>query len=357
MFDDELFRNLPVLLAQHFGAKSCLLAWHNKNGGADLLADSGYYQRSDLERYATEFAMHDPWLHASESPALQNKAINLEQLVPVPVYEQSFFYNEFIREMGDDNVRAMGIRTDSSFGIGIIALHRGKTQETFMDEEVRALDQDAKHLRRMLAIRSRFEAQGRQSATYEAVLDHMRDAAILVGEDRRVSFANLAAETLLKQGHVLIVKCGRICPAGRDGAARMQTAIEAACAPGAAVATAVLLERSDGRNAVMTVTPFKLPHGSRQALLLIHDDKVAAEELGPQLRQLFGLTQSEAAIAMRVGDGLTVIDIACERGVAAETIRSQMKTMMAKLGCHRQSEVVALIKAIPLLRSDVSDRI
>ena len=76
VFDDELFRNLPVLLAQHFGAKSCLLAWHNKNGGADLLADSGYYQRAVLERYATEFAMHDPWLHASESPALQNKAIN-----------------------------------------------------------------------------------------------------------------------------------------------------------------------------------------------------------------------------------------------------------------------------------------
>lgn len=354
VLDDEVFRALPVLLTQYYGAKSCLMAWHNKDGGADFLADSGYYRPADLERYATDFAIHDPWLHASESPSLQNKAINLEQLVPVPVYERSFYYNEFIRELGDDNVRAMGVRTDNHFGTGIIALHRGKTQESFMDDEVAALDLEAKDLRRMLAIRSRFEAQRRESSTFEAVLDHMRDAAFLVGEDRRISYANMAAEAMLKSGQVLVSERGKACPAGRSGAARMQTAIEAACAPDAPAASAVLLERSDGRNAVMTVTPFRLPHGPRQALLLIHDDKVAADKIGPQLRQLFGLTQSEAVIAMRVGDGLTVIDIAAERRVAAETIRSQMKTMMAKLGCRRQSEVVALIKGIPLMRSDAN---
>ena len=51
---------------------------------------------------------------------------------------------------------------------------------------------------------------------------------------------------------------------------------------------------------------------------------------------------------MRVGEGSTVQEMADERQVRPDTVRSQLKALMAKLGCRRQSEVVALIKAIPL---------
>ena len=116
----------------------------------------------------------------------------------------------------------------------------------------------------------------------------------------------------------------------------------------------MLLERRDGRTAVTTVTPFKLPHHKGQALLLTHDDGPAADELAPQLRRLFRLTQSEAEIAVRIGDGLTLAEIAAERRVSPDTIRSQAKALMAKLGCRRQSEVVALVKTIPLPPPELS---
>lgn len=348
VIDDDCFAALPTLLAAHFGARSALLGWHNKARGADLLADSGYFSRDHLDTYATQFAMEDPWLHASENPAMQNRAINLERLVPVPVYEKSFFYNEFIREIGDDSVRAMGVRTQNRFGIGLVALHRGKQQEGFLDDDVAALDREARHLRRMLAIRSRFEAQGRHSATLEAVLDSMRDAALLVGPDQMVSYVNHAADAMLRRGDLLALQQRRLSTAGRASHTRLQAAIAAACDAGAPTAGAVLLDRRDGRSAVATLTPFKLPHGRREALLLTHDDDGAANELGPQLQRLFRLTRSEAEIAVRIGDGLSVAEIAAERQVGGETIRSQVKALMAKLGCRRQSEVVALVKTIPL---------
>jgi DNA-binding CsgD family transcriptional regulator len=217
-----------------------------------------------------------------------------------------------------------------------------------LDQDVAELDGEARHLRRMLAIRSRFEGLGARSATLEAVLDTMRDAALLVDSGRRITYANRAGEALLRQGELLVVERGRLGAARQPSHTTLVAAIAAACDPSASCAGAVRLERRDGRTSVTTVTPFKLPHRKGQALLLTHDDGTGTHQLALQLRRLFGLTRSEAQIAVRIGDGLAIAEIAAERRVAADTIRSQVKSLMAKLGCRRQSEVVALTKTIPL---------
>jgi DNA-binding CsgD family transcriptional regulator len=61
---------------------------------------------------------------------------------------------------------------------------------------------------------------------------------------------------------------------------------------------------------------------------------------------LFDLTPSEARIARAVGAGQTVEAIAAERRVSRETVRHQLKAVLAKAGISRQAELARLLAGI-----------
>jgi DNA-binding CsgD family transcriptional regulator len=61
---------------------------------------------------------------------------------------------------------------------------------------------------------------------------------------------------------------------------------------------------------------------------------------------MFGLTASEADVAYRVSEGATLQQIADSRTTASTTVRSQMKAIMSKLDCRRQSEVLQIVLQI-----------
>jgi DNA-binding CsgD family transcriptional regulator len=64
------------------------------------------------------------------------------------------------------------------------------------------------------------------------------------------------------------------------------------------------------------------------------------------VQSLFDLTPAEARIARSLACGKTVEAIATEGGVSLTTVRSQVRGVLAKTGCERQAEVVALLTGI-----------
>jgi DNA-binding CsgD family transcriptional regulator len=78
------------------------------------------------------------------------------------------------------------------------------------------------------------------------------------------------------------------------------------------------------------------------ALLVV--TKAKAGGGGPELIQaLFDLTPSEAAIAHRLGSGETADEVAKSTGRSVLTVRTQVKSVLAKTGTRRQSELVRLL--------------
>jgi DNA-binding CsgD family transcriptional regulator len=65
------------------------------------------------------------------------------------------------------------------------------------------------------------------------------------------------------------------------------------------------------------------------------------------IRGLFDLTPAEARVASGIAEGLTVDQIAGQHGVTAETVRVQIKAVFAKTGVSRQSQLAALLAAVP----------
>jgi len=61
------------------------------------------------------------------------------------------------------------------------------------------------------------------------------------------------------------------------------------------------------------------------------------------LAQALDLTPAEARLAALLARGLSIEAAAAELRVAQQTTRNQLKSIFAKTGVHRQSELVSLI--------------
>ena len=65
------------------------------------------------------------------------------------------------------------------------------------------------------------------------------------------------------------------------------------------------------------------------------------------VKDLYGLTPAEAAVASLVGVGRPVLEAASRLGVQTNTVRMQLKQVYAKTGARRQSALVYLIMTGP----------
>ena len=63
------------------------------------------------------------------------------------------------------------------------------------------------------------------------------------------------------------------------------------------------------------------------------------------LQGLFDLTPAEARVARAIAERRTVEAIAGMLGVSRETVRTQLKSVLAKTGMARQADLAALLAA------------
>lgn len=85
------------------------------------------------------------------------------------------------------------------------------------------------------------------------------------------------------------------------------------------------------------------PFLGARVLLILHDLEVRSTPKPNDILNIFGLSGAEARLAARLATGISIETAAEELGIARETARNQLKSVFAKTGTHRQSELVALL--------------
>jgi DNA-binding CsgD family transcriptional regulator len=81
---------------------------------------------------------------------------------------------------------------------------------------------------------------------------------------------------------------------------------------------------------------------------------VAAPDAPPVelVQSLFDLTPAEARVARGLASGRTVDQLAGDAGVSPNTVRVQVRGVLEKTGCERQTDVVALLGGLTAVRGD-----
>jgi len=184
----------------------------------------------------------------------------------------------------------------------------------------------------------------------EAVLHSLRPGVALIDESGDVVSVNRTLETVLGAADQLVVRRGRIAAVLASENAKLQAAIVhcAGSADDRSVARDIPVWGSRGSAPlIVSVCPVREPDetaGVNRPVLVVVIDTAPSVGLDDRfLRDAFQLTDAEALVAKRLVGGDTLSDIAETKGITLHTARSQLKSVMSKLGVSRQSELVAML--------------
>jgi len=183
-------------------------------------------------------------------------------------------------------------------------------------------------------------------------LDRMAIGFFLVGPDGHIRETNAVARAMLDEADGLKAIKGRLVAAHTNSASAMRQALTDVGSARAANATLVL-ER-DFRRAVLVrlhAAPLSLA-GNDLGIVVTAVDPERMPALSPEIaRKLYGLTPTEARLAIAVAEGKRPDEITSAFAIAQSTINFHLNNVFRKTGTSRQADMVAL-----LVRTAVADQ-
>ena len=121
--------------------------------------------------------------------------------------------------------------------------------------------------------------------------------------------------------------------------------------------TVLAVQRSAGKRALTLLVrsveaSSELDAGGPRILIFILDPELPVQTAEAELRQLYGLTSTEACLANLLMEGKTIDDCCDVLQIRRSTARTHLQHLFEKVGVQRQSELVSLLlKSIGLVRT------
>ncbi len=191
--------------------------------------------------------------------------------------------------------------------------------------------------------------QGSKSVIALRALDRFCAGVIVTDGDGQVVEMNWAAVSLTQLDERLIVRDGRLCTGRVFESASLAKLIARAAGNGAgAVGGRMLVGRSNPRPAyVLTIAPLVSDPGIgyRQLVMIVVIDPERHFPSEGDLVDLFGLSRAEVRLAVALISGRRLSTIAGDFGVQVTTLRTQIRSILKKVGAERQSDLIRVLSS------------
>jgi DNA-binding CsgD family transcriptional regulator/PAS domain-containing protein len=269
----------------------------------------------------------------------------------VALKTQSEFEADFMRRFEMDDGMFLRLNAGTTPTSFLVAAPKGS--EPFdTAERVELLSALVPHLQQALRAHNKLTTLARSNADLAAALETVRHGIIIVGSDGGVINLNTAAERILRADDGLKMWSGRLAVTSTTAEHQLQRALHAALTDhGSTIrgGRSFACERSSGiRPYVVHVLP--LHHtatdeisSDAKALVLIVDPDQEPEPAAALVRRLYGLTVTEADVAVRIACGVGLQEISDELSVSIATVRKHLQHVFDKTDTHRQAELVRLL--------------
>jgi DNA-binding CsgD family transcriptional regulator len=182
------------------------------------------------------------------------------------------------------------------------------------------------------------------------VLDQLCAGVIVTDNSGRVVEMNRAAESIVQLDDGLKVSNDRLCARRAFETAKVAKLVAGATADAESrrAAGRMLVGRCDGlASYVLTVAPLHTGMAvddRRLALIVVVDpERHSASER--DLAELFGLSPAEARLAAALLTGKTLSQIAAGTDIRITTLRTQLGSILRKVGADRQSDLIRILSS------------
>lgn len=265
-------------------------------------------------------------------------------------WEADSFRRDLSRHFGINHAAATSVRLPSADAL-VVHFQRPEGQPGLSDRELATLDAYRPHIARAGLLATRWRLKRLSAATEALALVGL--PAAVVDRNSQVLAAN---DMIERMAHVRWRAGNRLALVDGRAQALLEMALAGLFEPANGSVQSFASRASETDAAVIHVVPTS---GQSRDLfdgglaVLVVTPVTAPEAPDAQvIRALFDLSASEARVARSLTRGRTIDQIADSSGVTRETVRSQVKAVMAKTGATRQAEVAALLAGLPKLRTD-----
>jgi DNA-binding CsgD family transcriptional regulator/PAS domain-containing protein len=283
------------------------------------------------------------------------------EMAPSDALLRSALYNEWSRPQGVLYSIAGITWRDEAAG-SLVSVLRSPRSGEFTEDEVDWLRRLMPHFVRAAEIRRRLGRLELERAPAAGVLAQLTVGVVVLDARGTVSFANPAAEEILRDGRSVSFGCeGARALLERETLA-LRALVHSAIAtslgrethPGGSVSLTRELPR---RPLHVTVSPVGREtvtlwgDGQPAAVVILTDPERGPRPVPKELQRLLSLTPTQARLTALLVEGSTVAEAAEQLGILASTARNHLKEALSRAGVRRQSELVALaLRSIPPLR-------
>jgi DNA-binding CsgD family transcriptional regulator len=220
-------------------------------------------------------------------------------------------------------------------------------------ERVKLMSALVPHLQQALRTQRHLEDFAQGASDIARAVDSVRHGIVVVGAGSVVMHLNSAAERILKCGDGLCIRSGSVEATSTSANAELRRSIVGALLEDESSprdGSSFLCRRPSGKRPyVIHVLPFSSTTenmSAPRALVVLVDPEQQPEPPTQLLRRVYGLTNAEADVALRVlrGDGLKPI---CEDlSLSMATVKTHLQHIFDKTDTHRQAELVRLLLTI-----------
>jgi DNA-binding CsgD family transcriptional regulator len=351
IFDDGQFYALLDDMADKVGAKGFAAGWAGNDHVESMFAVKNDWSPQMIERYYRDYAQTDPWTGAMMARRHLGAFVNMSDLVADTAFASSDLYNELIRDGGDDTRYGAAVIVGlPEGGTGGITFYRGSGQMAFDHEHLDRLNAAAPDLNRLLTLKASLQGHKLAVASWRDAVNSLAVPVFVLNPTRTVVAANEAAETIVEQGKGLLLRRGRLHAALPVKQRELENVFQAAL-HGSIEEVSVFVVECGPVTRKFTVLSPPNPAGERR-ILLIGD---IAQELGSEtaslLRLRYRLSPAESRLMLALAAGASRKEIAMERNVSVETLRTQYRSAISKMNCRSLTEaIIAVRRIVPVTR-------
>jgi len=249
------------------------------------------------------------------------------------------------------NVLAGVVVADDSNRCSLM-LFRDKASGDYSPSEHEALQSLMGYLRRAIELNKRFVKIFTEHQTALSVLENEPRCIMVLGQDAQVTYQNQAARNLLEKNDGISLQDELFAVDDADAREKIEAFLEIARTadqsdPDTRRLMIVVPRRSPG--SPLKLFMYKLPFDRQQAALnssqslavaLVYDPSTMSQLNESLLRNFYGLTQAETALAQALFDGRSMHDASAHLGISVNTTRTQLRSIFKKVGVHSQGTLL-----------------
>lgn len=321
---------------------------------------------SAMQEWAERYAPQDLWARAiiERGLATHGSVVLGDDVIEHRELVATDWYKEYLSRIGVARLCAgvvFGLESTGTLPTSM-CVYRGAESRRFgqrAKEKHRLL---LPHVSRSLGIMFRLrDAELRVAATL-AALDRLSSGVILIGSQRKVGYANRAAQRLMAEEDGLRLKVTAqgstyLSVKSPEIQRQLDAALDQCLDPDVVEVphflSAVRIYRPSGRaayainvSALPPVNEFGTGPEQPRAIAFLSDPAAPPEVDEAQLQRLYGLTPAECRVAAEVCSGNSLARMSERLCVTENTVKTQLQSIFDKTGTHRQAQLVKLLLSL-----------